>query len=81
MVELASAFDPDDNDVSGGMTHYLDHKKTWIELRLVTTKDMQLKFITDLLRVTKSLIKGSLLERSIISEYTKAWYKCSVSLR
>ena len=42
MVELASAFDPDDNDVSGGMTHYLNHKKYWIELRLITTKDMQL---------------------------------------
>jgi hypothetical protein len=42
MVELAGAFDPDDNDVSGGMTHYLDHRRTWRELRLVTTKDMQL---------------------------------------
>ena len=42
MVELAGAFDPDDNDASGGITHYLNHNKCWMEMRLMTTKDMQL---------------------------------------
>ena len=42
MIELTGFFDEDSNDDSKGFTHYLYQKCEWIELHMVTAKDMQL---------------------------------------
>ena len=42
MIELAGAYNEDENDDSQGLTQYLDQNREWKQLQVVTTREMQL---------------------------------------
>ena len=42
MIELAGAYNEDENDNTFGLNHVLNSKGIWMEIGNITTKDLQL---------------------------------------